>query len=193
MPVTMKRVALAAAICLPLVAVIAIRAGADDATEARLRDALRTTTEQLHRLEAENAALQAKPRAATAAPVVSEKASAASSRAIADLKRRLAAAEQDAAKTKAAFGEAVAAAQKKDADSAKTVADLTADKDRFAACKVKNEALLKIGFELLDRYKNAGFGDALGRKEPFTGIKRVELQNIAQDTGDKLRDNTVKP
>ncbi|NIK88960.1 type IV secretory pathway VirJ component [Rhizomicrobium palustre] len=189
----MKRAAIAAVMCLPLIGSIVVRAGADDATEARLRDALRTTTEQLHRLEAENAVLQSKRSAAPVAPVASEKASAGSSRVIADLKRRLTVVEQEAAKAKTAYAEALSAAQKKDADNAQAMTGVAADKDKLAACQIKNEALLKIGFELLDRYENTGFGDVLGRREPFTGIKRVELQNIAQDTREKLRDNAVKP
>lgn len=193
MQVLMKRAAITAMACLPLIAAIAVRAGADDATEVRLRDALRTTTEQLHRLEAENAELQSKRSAPPVAPVASEKVSAGSSRTIADLKRRLTAAEQDAAKAKAAYAEAISAAQKKDADNVTAMAGLTADKDKFAACQVKNEALLKIAGEILARYEDVGFGEVLGRKEPFTGNKRVELQTIEQDMRDKLRDNTVKP
>jgi hypothetical protein len=190
MLISAKRALVAAAMCLPVIAAVAVQAGADDATEARLREALRTTTEQLHRLEADNAALQAK-QSSVKAPTADGKAD--NSRAVRDLKRRLAAAEQDAATAKAAQVEAVAAAQKKEAENAQTIAGLTADKDRFAACRSKNEALLKIGYELLDRYENAGIGEMLGRKEPFTGIKRVALQNIEQETRDQLRGNTVKP
>ncbi len=193
MPVSMKRAVRAATICLPLIAAMAVRAGADDATEARLRDALRTTTEQLHQLEGENAALQNKQRAAPATAVVSDRASPGSSRVIAELKRRLAVAEQDAAKAKAAYGEAVAAAQAKDADNAKELTGLAADKDKLAICKAKNEALLTIADEILTRYENVGFGEVLGRKEPFTGIKRVELQNIKQDMHNKLHDTTAAP
>ena len=194
MPSTMRKAMIAAMLCLSLGMAMAVRAAADDATEARLRDALRTTTDQLHRLEAENAALQEKQSGQSVAPAVNEKKkSTASNRTIAELQRRLTAAEQDAAKAKAAYAEAIAVVEKKDAENAAASAGIAADKNKMAICQAKNEAMAKIAGEILERYENAGFGDILARKEPFVGLKRVELQNIAQDTGDKIRESTVKP
>ncbi len=52
---------------------------------------------------------------------------------------------------------------------------------------------MEIGNDLLQRYQNIGLRDAIGAKEPFVGTTRVELQNLAQDYGDKISDNKAGP
>ncbi len=53
--------------------------------------------------------------------------------------------------------------------------------------------MYKIGTEVLTRYENFGLGTALTAREPFTGSTRVRMQNLAQDLGDKLADQRIKP
>jgi len=45
----------------------------------------------------------------------------------------------------------------------------------------------------LQRYHGLGVDDVIGAWEPFVGTKRVELQNLAQDYGDKISDNKAEP
>lgn len=54
------------------------------------------------------------------------------------------------------------------------------------ACKAKNVALLNVGYEILGRYKREGLHDVIAGKEPFTGLKRVQLQNLAQGYEDRV-------
>lgn len=64
---------------------------------------------------------------------------------------------------------------------------LAASGSTLQACNAKNVELIKVGYEILDRYKRADLDDVLARKEPFTGLKRVQIQNLAQDYEDQLR------
>jgi len=60
-------------------------------------------------------------------------------------------------------------------------------------CRAKNKELFDIGTELLGAYDRKDLGDVLLAKEPFTGIKRVELETMIQDFKDRLADQRVEP
>lgn len=53
-------------------------------------------------------------------------------------------------------------------------------------CTIKNTKLYELNGELLQRYANKGVMDAVARREPFTGLKKVEMENLLQDLQDKL-------
>ena len=62
-----------------------------------------------------------------------------------------------------------------------------------SVCLGKNERLYQLGRELINHVESPeGFLKAL-RAEPFTQIKRVELENIFQDYRDELDLNRIKP
>lgn len=54
-----------------------------------------------------------------------------------------------------------------------------------------NLRLFEIGNDLLDRFERKGVWSALRAAEPFTGLKRVELENIVQDYRFALEDQRV--
>lgn len=51
----------------------------------------------------------------------------------------------------------------------------------FSQCYDNNKKLYAINQDLLSRYQHKGFTDVLGQKEPFTGIKQVDVENLIQD------------
>ena len=53
--------------------------------------------------------------------------------------------------------------------------------ENFNLCYGNNKKLYEINGELLGRYEDKGFSDVLKQKEPFTGIKQVEVENLVQD------------
>lgn len=56
-----------------------------------------------------------------------------------------------------------------------------ADLDRQqATCRADNRKLYELNVEILDQYRKKGVADALLQREPLTGIKSVEIQNIIQ-------------
>jgi hypothetical protein len=71
-------------------------------------------------------------------------------------------------------------------------AELTATSGTVAACEYKNQRLLAVGNEILDRYKKADLDDLLGKKEPFTGIKRAHLEAVYQGYEDQFYENTYR-
>ena len=58
--------------------------------------------------------------------------------------------------------------------------------------QTKNDAMFKLGNEILKRYERFGLGDALTRREPFVGTTRVKFQNLIQDYTDKVADQRIK-
>ena len=59
------------------------------------------------------------------------------------------------------------------------------------SCEAKNIKLYEFGSELLDRYQSKGIWTTLVQKEPFTGIKSVEIENLLEEYRDKLAEQWV--
>ena len=76
----------------------------------------------------------------------------------------------------------------------KTVAsEKTALDDTLASCSGKNEQLYQFGRELINHVERPEGFTSILRAEPFTQIKRVELENIFQDYRDNLDQSRIKP
>lgn len=69
--------------------------------------------------------------------------------------------------------------------------ELGAQKDSTNACEARSAKLYQYGEELLGLYVNKGVLGGLMQGEPFTGIKRIEVDNAYEDYRDKL--DVVKP
>jgi DNA repair exonuclease SbcCD ATPase subunit len=195
-------------------------ARADDAaqatTESRLRDALRSTMQQLQdaqgqvatlqatqtQSDKDNADLKAKVDALNAQIASLTKQSAddkaASDKAIADLKSQNA----DLTTQIAKLNDALAAWEKDDKQYVQLAKDKEAARAQLAGQVIllqrvvddretKNLMLFNLGNEILTRYEKFSLGDALGAKEPFTGLTRVKLQELVQDYKDKISDQRV--
>lgn len=54
------------------------------------------------------------------------------------------------------------------------------------SCESKNTELVRVNRELLGRYQNKGFFDALLQREPLTQLKRVEIENTVQEYQDQI-------
>lgn len=61
------------------------------------------------------------------------------------------------------------------------------------SCEKKNARFFELNGELLGKYRDKGVGDALLEAEPFTGVKRVELDNLIQEYRDKLEAQKMEP
>ena len=58
-------------------------------------------------------------------------------------------------------------------------------------CSAKNTKLYAFGLELVKFYDKPSTFQSLLRSEPFTQLKRVELENILQDYNDKIDEQQV--
>ena len=170
----------------------------------RLRDALRAATAQTRSLEDQRAALQAKVAAAEReAAALKSQIDAAKAEvrqiekqhrdAVEEFNQRLTARDETLEKWKAAYEEAATVARTKDAERAKFESEARAFKASTKSCSAKNAQLVKVGRELLHRYEGVSFGDMVIASEPLTGMRRVEIQNLLQDYGDKILDQKVTP
>src|SRR5262249_40655120 len=72
-------------------------------------------------------------------------------------------------------------------------ADLEQGVQRAAVCEEKNVKLYGVGMEVLSRYDSKGCWDAVLQAEPFTQLKRVEMENLVEDYRDKLDAQRVAP
>jgi hypothetical protein len=185
-----------------------VAARPDGATEARLRDALRAATAQVHALEDERAAGKAREEALqkevdrlrAQAQAHGAEGAKASQREVADLRRRLTEraeaadrSSQELARCQAAEREHADVSRVKDDERARAASDAATCRDRLAAAEVKNAKLFRAGKDIIDWLNGIGVAGALATREPFLGLKRVELENAAQDHEDRLLESRMVP
>lgn len=58
----------------------------------------------------------------------------------------------------------------------------------FELCFDNNKKLFNVNNELLGRYEEKGAWDVVAQKEPFTQLKRVEIENLIQDYQYQIED-----
>lgn len=82
------------------------------------------------------------------------------------------------------------------------ITTLTGERDRFNAslqqetfqnkrCREHNGRFAKLSEELVHQYENKGVLKSLGEIEPFTQLKKVELEKMCQEYRDKIDENTL--
>jgi len=195
--------ALLGAVAVALVAGPSGAGSAENPTETRLREALRSAQTQLRALEDERAKwqeteaelrkeLEAAKKEVAPAPKhgPSERAVWLLNRRIAEQESAAAGLKESLAKCESASREASSAARLSDAERARLKAEAAALGARLAASERKNEKMFAIGKEIIDWVSNIG---ARVESEPVLGLRRVELENIAQDYDDKLLEERVRP
>jgi hypothetical protein len=65
--------------------------------------------------------------------------------------------------------------------------------ERLRASEQRNDRLYAVGKEIIDWLDRLGIGGALAAREPFLGLRRVELENAAQAYADKLLEHKARP
>ncbi len=210
----MARTLLIAGLLIPLV-LCGGGALAGDSETDQLREQLRATVLQLRQLQDQQAAAPA-PTATPPADDVTRKLAAAQAQLRAARRDAKRAALLQAALDKAqadntaltAAGAASAAeierlktAYGQSVDAGRTV---TGERDRLksqlaqmtliaGACQAKNGRLVAFAESLLEAYRKVGIGEVLAAREPVLGLRRVQLENIAQDREDSVRAVTCDP
>jgi chromosome segregation ATPase len=61
------------------------------------------------------------------------------------------------------------------------------------SCVDDNVALYKLNDEILDKFESQGFWNSVARAEPFTRLKRVELENLADQYRGRAEDAKLPP
>jgi chromosome segregation ATPase len=70
---------------------------------------------------------------------------------------------------------------------------LTRRQTELESCVDRNGKLYDINAEILDRLDDRGFWSALSSSEPFTRLKRVQLDNLAEEYRGRADDQRVAP
>jgi chromosome segregation ATPase len=181
-------------------------ARAQTPTETRLREALRSATAQLRTAEDERAHLQAAEAALNeeiaslrrqlASP--SPMPRAASVRELGDLRRDLAEAKRrldEQSRVNRVAAESLAQCQTEGQQAVRVEEGLRAEiavwKKRVAAASDRNARMYQVGREIIDWLSTKGIATALWTREPFLGIKRVQLENAAEGYRDKLEEQRL--
>lgn len=216
MSTTTTRLAIALSILL-----LARPAVAQTELESKLREALRAATTQVRSLEDERATLIAKQsQLESELKTLKEQGSPTSAHAgiaaqyeqvfaerelaykaavdefnvrLQEERDQLIRMQEAAQKWKAAHDETAAALKAKEREREGLETQLATSDAQIERCQAQNQELFKVGSEILDRYRNVGVTDVLATREPFLGLKRVELENLMQDYDDRLLDNRFDP
>lgn len=77
------------------------------------------------------------------------------------------------------------------ADVMQLASMVDAEKKSWRACAEKNATLYKYSLDLLQRYQDKGFLDVLLNKEAVTQLRRVEMENLAQEYREKMNNALV--
>ncbi|WP_046973019.1 hypothetical protein [Dyella japonica] len=70
---------------------------------------------------------------------------------------------------------------------------LDAATKELSTCTARNEALYKIGNEVVDAYAHVDMTTIVASRQPFAASARVKLENAAQGYGDRLYEQRYKP
>ena len=110
---------------------------------------------------------------------------------LAQVKETLAATAQQLAETRKTLAEATQTLQQTEA-AKRNLETVKASNERdIASCERKNLALYEVGRSLMDRFEHKTCGEVLADKEPFTGIRKVETENLMEEYRDKLDDQKL--
>jgi chromosome segregation ATPase len=89
-------------------------------------------------------------------------------------------------------------------ETATTLRDVEAERATFkqslnentaalATCTARNDALFKLNDEVLTRFEQQGVFSRMASAEPFTKLKRVQLENLLEDYRYRAEDQKVVP
>lgn len=73
-----------------------------------------------------------------------------------------------------------------EAEGKRLQAALAAEKQQHVSCVERGQELRRLGSEVLERYEKKSCFDSALQHEPFTGLKRVEIENAVEDLREKL-------
>jgi uncharacterized protein (DUF3084 family) len=211
----MARLTLAAAALIPIL-LGATGAIADPETD-QLREQLRATVLQLRQLQDQMAAAPAPAAAAPPADAAAKarlaavqaqlRAARQSAARAADLQAQVdklqaqnttltTAASADAAQlenVKTAYAQAVDSGRALAGERDRLKADLAKMTTIATTCQTKNTRLIALSESILTAYRKENVSDVLAHGEPFFGLARVRMENLAQDREDKVRADRCDP
>jgi chromosome segregation ATPase len=91
------------------------------------------------------------------------------------------------------FREVAATMREVEIDRATKTQLLTQREQELGICVDRNKKLLALNDEVIDKFEDQGFWSAVARREPFTRLKRTQLENLADGYRDAAADLRALP
>lgn len=193
---------------LVLLVVFAVMAGSSFAADKPAKDQSKRLQQQLRQAEQEKAQLNQKvSEAESQLKVVQEKSTA--SKRLADeasgrasrLSRELESLRTLAAADKASLSAKLAEAERKLADlklsfaAEKQQLETNSARQRtaLAGCSERNARMYKLGNDLLDKYEEKSCFTSVLQAEPFTGLRRAQIEKMVEEEREKLDKDELIP
>lgn len=85
------------------------------------------------------------------------------------------------------FKAVVADLRSVEADKAQLQVNVATLDSEVKSCVKNNLALYEIGLELVEQYNGKSAWDSFAQREPITGLKKVEMENLIQDYEYRLK------
>jgi chaperonin cofactor prefoldin len=155
------------------------------ADNAKLKSDLDDLKKQLAAAKQQLASTQTGAHRNDAALAAAQQQSEANGKALTDLKERM----QELI-TK--FRETIAQLQGVETERSQLKQELTASQTSFDKCAESNYSLYQVNGEVLDRYAHQGAFSYLARAEPFTQIKRTQIENLVLEYRERAEELRVK-
>lgn len=105
---------------------------------------------------------------------------------LAESEAKLAATVAEVARTKEQLGLAETEGKRLQTALAGEKQLLVGEKQQLAACVERDKELRKVSVEVLELYEKKTCSVSVLQNEPFTGLKRVQIENAVEDLRDKL-------
>jgi chromosome segregation ATPase len=141
---------------------------------AKLKKDLEELKKQAATATGKVTALEAGAGRGKAALAAAQAANDASAKSAQDLKNKL-------QELVGSYRETIANLKKVETERGQLQQRLTQDKAKFDTCAQRNYDLYKVNVEILDRYEHQGAFSYLARSEPFTRIKRTQIENLVDE------------
>lgn len=182
------------AICAALGLLVAVPVGAADVKRAdpnkeqvkRLQQAQRKLEQEKTQLVQEKASIEAERDAARKQAEGEAQRVAALGRELGGLRKAKEDLATRLAQVEAELKQAREQIVNLEGEGKRLQASLGGEKQQHAACVARNQEMHKAGLDILERYRSKGCTDSVLQAEPFTGLKRVEIENAAEDMKERL-------
>jgi chromosome segregation ATPase len=70
---------------------------------------------------------------------------------------------------------------------------LAKHKTALSGCWERNDRMYKLGYELLDKYEQKSCFTSALQAEPFTGLKRAQIENMVEEDKEKFDKEQILP
>ncbi len=155
------------------------------AENAKLKKELEDVKKKIKGLESDRTALNQRAQSAAAALAQSSASKEGLEQSLSQQRTRM---EELIAK----FRETATTLRDVETDRAQARTQLATREQELKTCVEKNLALYKVNSEALDRLENQSFWTSVARKEPFTQLKRTQIENLVDEYRGRADDNRIE-